>query len=54
MITQKRPRRGGGWLWQFLHAFTFTRALFRGPRYFTKYEGRRQLRRTMFRALGRW
>jgi len=50
----QRRRRGEGWLWQLLHSFSFTRAIFRGPRYFSRYAGRRQLRRTAFRALRRW
>lgn len=38
------------WLFRLLHLFYFGRALTRGPRYFGRYEVRRQARRLVYRA----
>jgi hypothetical protein len=54
MAKQRRRRRGGFSFWRLAHWFFFARALSRGPRYFARYELRRQGRKALYRATRRW
>jgi hypothetical protein len=36
-------------MWAILHTYFFWRAVFRGPKYFMRYQIRRQIRRALYR-----
>ena len=41
------------WIYKLMHLFYLGRAISRGPRYFGRYEVRRQVRKTAYRATRR-